>query len=347
MIQRVRGFQVEPGLLRVIDQEPVAGESAHGYLEPRRGLNNLRIEGNVLVDRLLIENGTAIGIEVIQGSERRTLRGRHIVLSAGAVHSPTILIRSGIGPAAHLKALGVDIVADLPVGEGFQDHPIIAALLPLEHDLTAPEGFRHTNSCIRYSSRLAGAHAGDMMMIALNRRGDSIAHRVAEAYGAGSVGVMGVWVNECESRGRVTLHSLDPHEQPLVEENMLSAESDRRRLYDGFLRLRALIETGAVRSLSRGVVLGPGDIGFRDLEDYDRFIEFALQAAGDTQHGSCTCRMGRPDEPTTVVDTGCRVLGIDSLYVIDASVMPTVTCANTNLTCIMIAEKMAQAFLAH
>lgn len=186
------------------------------------------------MDRVLIENGRAVGIDVIQNDARRTFRGQPIVLSAGAVHSPTILIRSGIGPAVHLEELGVDIVADLPVGEGIQDHPIIAALLPLEHDVTAPEGFRHTNSCIRYSSGREGAYAGDMMMIALNRRGNP---------------------------------------------------------------------------------------GFQELEAYDKFVEFALHAAGDTQHGSCTCRMGQADAPTKVL------------------------CANTDLTCIMIGEKMAEVFI--
>jgi len=203
------------------------------YLEPSRGRNNLAVFGQAHVDKVLFDRDRAVGVRLRQGGVWREVRGGSVILSAGAVHSPAILMRSGVGPAAHLAALEIAVKAALPVGEAFQDHPAIFLPIQLEPFAQPPTGFRQTNACVRYSSGLAGAGPNDMMMVAMNRFGDSLGHHVAAPTDAPVFGLLGVWVNQCLSRGSVRLASADPFVQPIVEENMLDHPSDVERMRDG------------------------------------------------------------------------------------------------------------------
>lgn len=320
-------------------RDSVRVSSNDGYLEPARGRNNLTVLGDTQVDCVLFEGTRAVGVRVKDRNGWREVRGREIILSAGAVHSPAILMRSGIGPAEHLRALDIAVRAELPVGDSFQDHPLAAFAILLEDFATPPPGFRHTNASIRYSSGLCGAGPVDMMIVFMNRLGDSIA-RGAFADSGKAFGIMGTWVNQCESTGTVRLVSRDPFVDPLIEENMLATESDRIRMRDGVRRLIEVARQPSVRAI--GQVNAQGLEISRDPSDAD--IDRWIQAtAGDAQHGTSSCRMGGAHDPRTVVDSACRVLGFEGLRVIDAAVMPTVVRANTNLTTIMIAEKMADA----
>lgn len=305
-----------------------------GYLEPSRGRNNLAVFGEAHVDRVLFDGGRAVGVRARIGGGWREIRGGTVILSAGAVHSPAILLRSGVGPAAHLRDLEIAVRADLPVGEGFQDHPAVFLPIALEPAAQPPAGFRHTNACLRYSSGLCGAGPNDMMMVAMNRFGDSLAQHLAAD---GPVfGLIGVWVNQCVSRGTVRLASADPFAQPVVEENMLDDASDVVRLRDGVRRLLALRHHASVAAIGRPMWDLADDAADAEID------AFALANCGDTQHAASTCAMGDPAAATTVVDSDCRVLGLEGLRVIDASVMPSVVRANTHLTTVMIAETMAR-----
>jgi 5-(hydroxymethyl)furfural/furfural oxidase len=307
------------------------------YLEPARGRNNLAIFGDALVDCVVFEGTRAVGVRLRRPGGWRELRGRTVILAAGAVHSPAILMRSGIGPAGHLKSLDIAVRAELPVGDGFQDHPLCAFAVVLEDFATPPPGFRHTNCCVRYSSQMLGAPPGDMMLVFMNRLGDSLARRgVAES--GKPFGIMGTWLNACESRGTVRLVSRDPATDPAIEENMLDTESDRLRLRDGLRRLIAVARQDGFRAI--GQVTAEGLDLAREPSDSE-LDAWAQANAGDTQHGTSSCRMGAADDTRSVVDPACRVLGFDGLRVIDASIMPSVVCANTHLTTVMIAEKMA------
>ena len=305
------------------------------YLEPSRGRNGLAIFGEAQVDRVLFDGDRAFGVRVAVAGGWREIRGGTVILSAGAVHSPAILMRSGVGPADHLRSLDLAVRTDLPVGSAFQDHPAIFLPIRLTPVARPPAGFRHTNACLRYSSGLAGAGPGDMMMVAMNRFGDSLGHHVAAPEGETVFGLIGVWVNQCLSRGTLRLASADPGDQPLIEEAMLDHPSDRERMRDGIRRLLALARRGAVRAIGEPVInLAP------DADD-DAVDAFAMAHAGDTQHATSTCPMGDPADPAAVVDSDCRVLGLQGLRVIDASVMPSVPRANTHLSTVMIAEIMA------
>src|SRR5580693_1351861 len=215
------------------------------YIEPSRGRNTLAIFGEAHVDRVLFDGDRAVGVRVRIGGAWREIRGGTVILSAGAVHSPAILMRSGVGPADHLRDLGIAVRADLPLGRGFQDHPAIFLPIRLEPFAQPPGGFRHTNACLRYSSGLAGAGPNDMMMVAMNCFGDSLGrHAEGEADApladAPLYGLIGVWVNQCFSRGALRLASADPFAQPIIEQNMLDDASDVARMRDGVRRLLAL-----------------------------------------------------------------------------------------------------------
>ncbi len=289
--------------------------------------------GEALVDKVLFDGRRAVGVRVGIDNSWREIRGETVILSAGAVHSPAILMRSGVGPSAHLAALEIAVRADLPVGEAFQDHPGIFMPILLHPDARSPDGFRHTNVCVRYSSGLAGAGPNDMMMVSLNRFGDSLG---LDGRSDGQpTGLVGVWVNQCFSRGALRLASADPRDQPIIEQNMLDHPSDVERMRDGVRRLQSLARNSNVLAVGRI---------FPDFLDGGTDAEvdaFALNQAGDTQHATSTCPMGGPHDPMTVVDPECRVSGLDGLRVIDASVMPRVVRANTHLTTVMIAELMA------
>jgi choline dehydrogenase len=306
-----------------------------GYLEPARGRPNLTIRGDALVDRVEFEGTRATGVSARIDGLWQSIRADEVILSAGAVHSPAILQRSGIGRAEHLKSLGVAPRIDLPVGEGLQDHPVVQLLLMLREESRVPTpDFRHTNVCVRYSSGLVDSEENDMMFVGMNM-----------VLGNPSMALYGCWVNLCYSRGSLRITNADPDVDPQVEERMLSDERDLLRLRDGARRLfevarqpaTAAIATDAV-TLSLDADYRRGVDGFATDADLDAWL---LGAAGDAQHIVGTCHMGPPDDPDAVVDTECRVLGTEGLRVIDASIMPEVPRANTHLTCVMIGEHMA------
>ena len=176
------------------------------------------------------------------------------------------------------------------------------------------------------------------MIVAMNRLGDSIGRHLKTDDRERPIGLLGAWVNQCFSRGVLRLQSADPFEQPRIDENMLDDERDRVRLRDGVRRLIDIVREPAVRGI--GAVLTGGLDIERDPSD-TAIDQWAMATAGDTQHGTSTCRMGDPNDATTVVDPDCRVLGIEGLRVIDASIMPSVVRANTHLTTVMIGEMMA------
>ncbi|QUH02281.1 GMC family oxidoreductase N-terminal domain-containing protein [Saccharopolyspora erythraea] len=309
-----------------------------GYLESAREAGALTIRGGALVDRVVTSGGRATGVRYLAGGVPVEERADLVVLSAGAVHSPAVLMRSGIGPARHLRPLGIDVVADLPVGHGLQDHPLVGVAIPLSEAsaIRTPDD-RHTNVCVRYTSDHPDAQPHDMMFVSLNQ--DVLSMESADLrFGAGA---FGVWVNQAWSRGSVTLTSADPRVQPEVRLAMLSDERDRARLRAGIRALVDMARGDAVSAISDGSFERVNTALLSVLDDDAELDDHLLATASDAQHATSTCRMGDPDDPATVVDPGCRVLGVGGLRVVDASVFPSVPRANTNLTAIMAGELMA------
>ena len=305
-----------------------------GYLEPARGRPNLTIMGDVVADRVCFDGRRATGVRAVTPNGLREFPAREVIIAAGAIHSPALLLRSGIGPAAEVRSLGVEPIADLPVGRHLVDHSSVWLGLKLKPGARVPTlEHRHTNCCVRFSSGLAGAGKNDMFMASMNITGFDEAGR--------SRGLLVVATFQTFSRGWVRTTSLDPLANPEVEINMLLDERDLVRLRDGYKRLQQIVNHPAVQAIADGIesyVTGEAPAGVQGDAELDAWL---LANCQDTQHLVGTCRMGPAHRPDVVVDPDCRVVGCDGLRVIDASVMPENVRANTHLTTVMIAEQMA------
>ncbi|CDX42673.1 Choline dehydrogenase-like flavoprotein [Mesorhizobium plurifarium] len=357
--------------------------TAVGYLHSRaRARKNLHIFANAFVEGLASEGTRIVGASVTIGGETRTYRAREVIVAAGALHSPAILMRAGIGPAAQLARLGIEVVADLPgVGENLTDHPHIAVGAHFKKSARLRPGQRrHIFLGVRYSSNLDGCHPGDMLLMPVNRAGW---HPLGKAMGA-----LNVCVNKSYSRGTVTLRSPNQTDEPIVDLNMASDGRDLMRLVDGFKRIYRIMTTPDVqahvntwflagysdeaRALSvrkasnwiktasaayafdylpffREALLkrkfGTTDRMHQMMRDDDLIADWVKQSVWSGWHVSGTCKMGSDTDPLAVLDGQCRVHGVQGLRVVDASIMPTIIAANTNITTIAIAEKASDIIL--
>ncbi|SNB77926.1 choline dehydrogenase [Arboricoccus pini] len=312
------------------------------YIEPARCRPNLTIVGEALVDKVLLEGRRATGVRVILPGGAQDFRAPLVILSAGAVHSPVILQRSGIGPAAWLAEHGIACAADLPVGQYFFDHPGIRLELKLKPAFrpTDPDT-RHTNCCVKVSSGLPGSPRLDLLYIAMNHGGIGVEMDTAQF---GEAGIT-VALMDARSRGHVRLAGADPRLQPIIDENMLSDPFDLARMRWGTRHLGLIGQTDAVQGIVRDIQLADTGRPFGELADMsdNELDDLLLTGCNDAQHGMGGCVMGPCDanDGRSVVDPDCRVRDLNGLRVIDASIMPLDCMANTNLTTIMIGEKMA------
>ncbi len=291
------------------------------YLESARARPNLAIRGDVLVDRVLFDGRRAIGVRTATGEE---LTARDVIVSAGAIHSPAILLRSGIG-----------VDGGLPVGANLKEHaatPGFEIALRPEARMSSPDVSLFT-SLLRYTSGLADAGPNDMQMIWFGAVGiDTAALAGGRLMGA----VMRVF-----STGTVRLRSADPLVDPIVEFRMLTDDRDRVRLRDCVYRMIDVVQHPAVTAISDGVLALTTPIV--ELNSDDAVDAWLMANVTDYVHAAGTCRMGSPDDPAAVVDTHCRVIGYEHLRVCDASVMPDLPKANTHLTTVAIAERLVMS----
>jgi choline dehydrogenase len=304
------------------------------YLEPARSRPNLTIWGDALVDRVCFDGHRASGVRVRTAEGWTEVAGRAVIVSAGAIHSPAILLRSGIGPAADVRALGIDLVRDAPVGQNLGEHaglPLLLRLVPTAR--AASPDIRFSNCCVRYDSGLAGTGPNDMFMLSGNVTGDD---------GTGlATGLLLVAVYQTFSRGHLRLASVDPAVDPEVDFRLLTDERDLTRLRDGAAHLWAILHHPAVGAITAEIVGRTTGQVVTNLPRGTDLDAWLLEEVNDVLHPVGTCRMGAVDDPRSVVDPQCRVIGVEGLRVIDASVMPDVPRANTHLTTVMIAEHLA------
>jgi choline dehydrogenase len=309
------------------------------YLEPARNRPNLTVVGDALVDRVTFDRTVASGVRArLPGKGWTNLTAKEIVLCAGAIHRPGILIRSGLGPAAVLRELGVAPLRDLPdVGGNLLEHPILRLTFALKEEFAPHDrDARHTNGCISYTSAMAGAGRRDMLMIAFNHLGVS-------TDGVATPGALGVSLFQAFSRGRLRFASPEPDHDPLVEANTLSDPRDMERMRVALHRGAEIARRPAITRVARSVTFGASgrslDEVFAMKEDgRDRLI---LLEAGDAQHAAGTCRMTARTETSGVVNPDGSVKGVQRLRVADASIMPLDCRANTHFTSVMIGEVIA------
>jgi choline dehydrogenase len=244
-----------------------------------------------------------------------------------------------------VRALGLAPRRDLPVGKNLLDHAYVGTVLDLRPDARASSWDERNLGCfIRHSSGLCDAGVNDMMFASGNQSGYDAAGM--------EVGGIGVALWQTFSRGELRVVDPDPLAMPELDEQFLSDERDLIRLRDGARRLFTLVQHPAVRAISTSTTLGMGvldtpRLAIEDVQDDRALDEWLFATVKDTWHITGTCRMGTPDDPRTVVDPDCRVLGVEGLRVIDGSIMPDVPRANTNLPIMAIAEHMAARLRRH
>jgi choline dehydrogenase len=294
------------------------------HLEPARARPNLTVRGGATVDRVEFEAGRVRGVRLV-GGER--LSADLVVLAAGAYASPAILLRSGIGPADELRAHGLNVVSDLPgVGRNLVDHPLASVDVAVP-----PEPVQRP----RYQTMVTWSSDGtdgppDLHLFAC---GPFESDRVG---GDESLLVLCVGLLDPAGRGQVQLSSSDPTVPPRIDPGHLGAPADADRLIAGIAAARRILAAEPLASLARGAELSPG----RDVHG-DALREALPQLVRTYHHPVGTCRMGPATDPGAVVDARGRLHGVDGLVVADASIMPTVPRANTNLPTLMLAERIA------
>lgn len=311
--------------------------TAIGYLLPARHRLNLTLRPHCLVDRVLFDGARAVGVEVECGGEMQRVYGKQITLSAGAVASPAILLRSGIGPKADLLALGIEPLVDLPgVGANLMDHP--SFFLPvIPRPGVCDPAIPVTQVLLRCTT--PGSDELNDLQVYMTNRMDlgAFAPEAAAALGADVVFFLYASLVRPRSRGRLTLTGADPHLPPAIALNLAADPDDMRRLVAALRLCWQLATDPEVMQYAERI-----PVFTEEMMASDATLEAVLRASvTHTAHASGTAKMGPADDPMAVVDQHCRVRGVDGLRVVDASVMPAIPRANTNLTCIMIGEQVA------
>lgn len=302
-----------------------------GYLEPARERSNLVVRGNVVVDRVLWRGHRAVGVRAVVDGQPVDLRSDETVVSAGAIHSPAVLQRSGIGPADLLRSVGIGVVAHLPVGRGLQEHPGVGLLVDLHEEADYRGQPQRGQVSVRWTSGI-GDEPNDVMIAVCGALG----------IGVPLAGIAG-WVNRTTSTGTVQIASADPCLDPRIDFDLLSTDDDLRRLRVVVDQLRELAARPELKAVAARTGFGEGPTPVDGPCTGAEFRAWAMANVADTVHGTSTCRMGAPGDPDVVVDPSGRVVGVEGLRVADCSVLPWTTRANTNLTAILVGEKVAQS----
>jgi choline dehydrogenase len=337
--------------------------AARAFLKPALARPNLKLETGVLCERVLFDGRRASGIQYRQDGATKIAHARaEVILSAGSIGSAQLLLLSGVGPAAHLQHHGIDVVIDKPgVGENFHDHLQFPQRYAIDGGGTLNDRYRSWPGRAWIALEYALFRRGPLSMAphqsAVYLRSDPdqdrpnvalypIAYARESAASANLMRASGITMSICDlrptSRGSLRLKSADAAEYPALQFNYLTTDRDKRVAVDALKIVRRIVTQPALarfnpRSVSEGVVPGDNDASL---------LQTAKNVAFTIFHPVGSAKMGIASDRMAVVDERLRVIGLDGLRVIDASVMPAVTSGNTNAPTMMIAEKGAEMILA-
>jgi choline dehydrogenase len=304
--------------------------TAVGYLHPVMSRPNLTVWTDTLATRVLFEGTHAVGVAFLKdGSEQQVRAQKEIILSAGAINSPQLLLLSGVGPAEHLHQLGIRVVADVAgVGENLQDHPAVFTYYTTKPSYSEFGGL--AESGIAFVKTQADIPEPDLQLLCAPFFLPPV---VGKGY------TVAVVLATPQSRGRLTLRSPDPRQHPAIFANCLAKQEDAEKLIQGIQLVRRLNQTKALAPFYQ-VDAHPG----AQLQRAEELVEFVRNHAQAFYHTVGTCKMGH--DALAVVDEQLRVRGTAGLRVVDASIMPTIVNGNTNAATIMIGEKAADLIKA-
>ena len=353
------GVQEGVGYYQLFTHQGWRCSTAVAYLKPARGRPNLAVETGAHATRVTFADGRATGVEFVQGGQARRVRARReVILAAGALQSPQLLLLSGIGPGAHLAEHGIPVVRDLPgVGENLQDHLQLRLLYRCTKPITTNDDLASWWRSLQIGLKWLLQRKGPLA-IGINQGGlftrvmpDAATPDIqfhfatlsADMAGAKPHPFPGFTMSVCQlrptSRGRVRLAARDPLAAPSMQPHYLSTDEDRAC---AVASLRYARKLAATRSLAPYIAeeIRPG----KDARSDDELLAFARAYGATIFHPSGTCRMG--NDPLAVVDDRLRVHGVPGLRVVDCSIMPTLVSGNTNAPVVMIAEKASDLILA-
>jgi len=305
--------------------EGIRWSTAIGFLSMARHRINLTIRPNCTTRRVLFDDTRATGVEVESGGESFVVNGDEIILSAGPIGSPHLLMLSGIGPADQLAEHGISLVKDVPgVGQNLRDHPTVHVSWRAQPDVPAPpQEVGPQKVALRYTAPGSDIK-NDMIKVMRFRKIDHLL-------------VMSVGLYLALGKGELKLQSPDPDVQPSLDYNYLQEPEDRRRLREG---VRLCLELVDMKEFEKvvGERVNPDDAALASDNALD---EWLMRSVSTMHHISCTAKMGPDSDPMAVVDQHGRVKGVQSLRVVDGSIMPDCTRANTNVPIMMMAERIA------
>ncbi len=355
------GRQEGAGFYQATTRNGKRSSTATGYLKPALSRKNLTLRTDAVVNRIVIENGRAIGVEIIENGRPVILRAdREVIVTSGAIGSPKLLMLSGIGPADHLRSVGVDVVHALSgVGQNLQDHMDVDVLAELSgsHGIDRYKKLHwQAMAGLEYMLFGKGPVASNIVEAGAFWWGDRSEktpdiqfHFLPGAgveEGIGSVpGGNGCTLNSYpvrpRSRGSVTLRTASAADSPIIDPNPYAEPYDLERAADGILISQDILSQPAFKPYIRREHL-PG----AQVKNREQAKSFAREHGRSAYHPVGTCRMGAADNPDAVVDPHLRVRGIEGLRVCDSSIMPRLISSNTNAATVMIAEKAADLIRA-
>ncbi len=325
-----QGIGVGPAPLNNVDA--VRWSTALAYLNPARHRLNLTIRPECQVRRIIFDGDRATGVEVISHGERFVVEGEEIILSAGAICSPHLLLLSGVGPAEDLSRFAIPVVRNLPgVGKNLRDHPYCNVTWRTRDDFTLDPLAPHFQIVLRCTST-GSKLRNDLQMLMIS---------YAQQLEMGRLAPVGTRIlpaiELAASAGEMRLQSNDPDVQPLIDYRYLTEEYDRRRMREA---IRLTVRLGEHPDF-KAITVGRLEPTAAELSSDEALDDFAQRNATSCMHISATCKMGPASDPAAVVDQYGKVHGVRNLRVADASIMPDCVRANTNVTTMMIGERIA------
>lgn len=364
----------------------VRWSTAKGFLSSSKDRENLHVIKRALVTKININSDkTVTGVEfTVEGQTKMTARAsKEVILTAGAINTPKLLMTSGIGPKEHLEELGIDVLKDLPVGYNLQDHVIVPFMVSFKKLLMKP--YTIEDSLIEYFGFLMNrtGHSfasigGPQLMSFIStindptypdvqyhffffKKDDPFVYNLYGPYGYDKyiiesllnenseheIGAIATTLLNPKSIGRITLKSKDPYEKPIIDSKYLNDKQDMDTTIRSIRITQKLTQTSTFKNANVDFF----KVNLPECENYtfdsDEYWKcYAEHMASTLYHPAGTARMGPATDPRSVVDPTLKVIGIDGLRVADASIMPNVVSANTNAACVMIAEKAADLIKA-